>query len=144
MRALVIFLLLLGAGTLATRELKPAILRSVSMLAVALPFLLPTILAPRPEFQGLRGHIQQETIITPHNWERDLNIFYGAPFSLAHSLDQMLCFRPRNRFEEIGNCFLVGGGCGATPRGENKPDDRHRGEKVRGGGESSGPQWRGP
>jgi phytoene desaturase len=68
------------------------------------------LLEQRPEFQGLRGHIQRETIITPHNWERDLNIFYGAPFSLAHSLDQMLCFRPRNRFEEIGNCFLVGGG----------------------------------
>jgi YYY domain-containing protein len=48
-------LLLLGAGTLATRELKPAILRTVSMLAVSLPFLLPALLAPRPEFQGLRG-----------------------------------------------------------------------------------------
>ncbi|HYN43375.1 MAG TPA: DUF2298 domain-containing protein, partial [Thermoanaerobaculia bacterium] len=48
-------LLLLGAGTLATQELKPALLRSVSMLAVALPFLLPALLGPRPEFQGLRG-----------------------------------------------------------------------------------------
>lgn len=48
-------LLLLGAGALATRELKPALLRSVSTLAVSLPFLLPVLLAPRPEFQGLRG-----------------------------------------------------------------------------------------
>jgi YYY domain-containing protein len=48
-------LLLLGAGTLAARELKPAFLRSVSTLAVSLPFLLPALLAPRPEFQGLRG-----------------------------------------------------------------------------------------
>lgn len=48
-------LLLLGAGALATRELKPALLRSVSTFAVSLPFLLPVLLAPRPEFQGLRG-----------------------------------------------------------------------------------------
>jgi YYY domain-containing protein len=48
-------LLLLGAGTLATRELKPAVLRSIATLAVAFPFLLPALLAPRPEFQGLRG-----------------------------------------------------------------------------------------
>ena len=68
------------------------------------------LLEQRPEFMGLRSHIEKEAIITPHNWERDFNIFYGAPFSLAHSLDQMLCFRPRNRFEEVGNCFLVGGG----------------------------------
>jgi len=68
------------------------------------------VLEQRSEFRGLRRHIQRETIITPHNWEQDFNIFYGAPFSLAHSLDQMLCFRPRNRFEELENCFLVGGG----------------------------------
>jgi YYY domain-containing protein len=48
-------LLLLGAGTLASRELKPAVLRSVATLAVAFPLLLPSLLAPRPEFQGLRG-----------------------------------------------------------------------------------------
>lgn len=48
-------LLLLAAGTLATRDLKPALLRGVATLAVALPFLLPALLAPRPEFLGLRG-----------------------------------------------------------------------------------------
>lgn len=68
------------------------------------------LLEQREAFKGLRRHIRHETVITPHNWERDFNIFFGAPFSLAHSLDQLLCFRPRNRFEEIGNCFLVGGG----------------------------------
>jgi len=68
------------------------------------------LLEKRAEFKNLRQHIQHETVITPQNWERDFNIFYGAPFSLAHSLDQLLCFRPRNRFDEIENCFLVGGG----------------------------------
>ena len=29
---------------------------------------------------------------------------------LAHTLDQMLYLRPRNAFEELANCYLVGGG----------------------------------
>ena len=48
-------LLLLAAGTLATRELKPAFLRSVATVAVSLPLLVPSLLGPRPEFQGIRG-----------------------------------------------------------------------------------------
>ncbi len=48
-------LLLLGAGTLASRRPVPALLRSAATLAVALPFLVPSLLAARPELQGLRG-----------------------------------------------------------------------------------------
>ena len=48
-------LLLLGVGAFVTRDLKTALLRSVATLAVSLPFLLPALLSPRPEFQGLRG-----------------------------------------------------------------------------------------
>ena len=29
---------------------------------------------------------------------------------MSHSLDQMLCFRPRNRFEDLDGVYLVGGG----------------------------------
>ena len=47
--------LLLGVGAFVTRDLKTALLRSVATLAVSLPFLLPALLSPRPEFQGLRG-----------------------------------------------------------------------------------------
>jgi phytoene desaturase len=39
-----------------------------------------------------------------------MNIQFGATFNLAHSLNQMLYFRPRNKFEELNNCYLVGGG----------------------------------
>ena len=39
-----------------------------------------------------------------------MNIQFGATFNLAHSLGQMLYFRPRNKFEELDNCYLVGGG----------------------------------
>lgn len=52
-------------------------------------------------------HIEFEKIISPDEWEWDYNVFYWATFNLAHSLNQMLYFRPRNKFEEIENCYLV-------------------------------------
>lgn len=56
-------LLLLGAGTLASRELKPAVLRAIGTVAAAVPFLLPALLSPRPEFQGLRGVTARTTSV---------------------------------------------------------------------------------
>lgn len=58
---------------------------------------------------NLRPHIREEIVYTPDTWQ-DLNIQFGATFNLAHSLGQMLYFRPRNKFEELDNCYLVGGG----------------------------------
>ena len=57
----------------------------------------------------LRKHIHDEIVFTPQTWQ-DMNIQFGATFNLAHSLNQMLYFRPRNKFEELDNCYLVGGG----------------------------------
>jgi phytoene desaturase len=37
-------------------------------------------------------------------------VYLGATFNLAHNLSQMIYFRPRNRFEELDRCYLVGGG----------------------------------
>ncbi len=51
-----------------------------------------------------------EKITTPTDWEADLNVFRGATFNLAHSLRQMLHWRPRNRFEDLDGVYLVGGG----------------------------------
>jgi phytoene desaturase len=58
---------------------------------------------------NLRQHIRDEIVFTPQTWQ-DMNIQFGATFNLAHSLNQMLYFRPRNKFEELDNCYLVGGG----------------------------------
>lgn len=63
----------------------------------------------RTELTDIDRHIEAERMITPADWERD-NIFNGATFNLAHSLDQMLYFRPHNQFEEFKDCYLVGGG----------------------------------
>jgi phytoene desaturase len=54
--------------------------------------------------------IRVEKILTPQTWEQDYAIHRGATFNLTHSLDQMLCFRPRNRFEDLDRVYLVGGG----------------------------------
>ncbi|MFH1047110.1 MAG: phytoene desaturase family protein [Patescibacteria group bacterium] len=64
----------------------------------------------RLKLPGLRSHIKEERIITPHNWEHQHRVHYGATFNLAHNLGQMLWFRPHNEFEEARNIYLVGGG----------------------------------
>ncbi|MEI6846271.1 MAG: phytoene desaturase family protein, partial [Candidatus Firestonebacteria bacterium] len=68
------------------------------------------ILERRTELKDLRQNIETEIVYTPDDWENKHNVFYGATFNLAHNLTQMLYFRPRNKFEELENCYLVGGG----------------------------------
>ncbi len=58
----------------------------------------------------IEKRIRFERIMTPTDWEADLDVFRGATFNLAHSLRQMLHFRPRNRFEDLEGVYLVGGG----------------------------------
>jgi len=62
------------------------------------------------EFKDVREHIVAEKMITPADWENERDVFMGATFNLAHNLGQMLYFRPRNKFEELDNCYLAGGG----------------------------------
>ena len=64
----------------------------------------------RTAFTDIESHIKEEKIITPRHWESEHNLFLGSTFNLGHNLSQMLYLRPRNRFEEIKNCYLVGGG----------------------------------
>ncbi len=66
-------------------------------------------LEKRGGMTDLRSHIRDEIVYTPETWQ-DMNIQFGATFNLAHSLKQLLYFRPRNKFEELDNCYLVGGG----------------------------------
>ncbi len=58
----------------------------------------------------LERRIEVEKIYTPKTWSGELDVFKGATFNLSHCLSQMGFLRPRNRFEEFANCFLVGGG----------------------------------
>lgn len=61
-------------------------------------------------FKNIEEHIEVEKIITPKNWEEDLFVYKGATFNLGHQLSQMMVLRPHNEFEELKNCWLVGGG----------------------------------
>ncbi len=49
-------------------------------------------------------------MITPFDWENEIDVYKGATFNLGHNISQMLIFRPHNEFEEFKNCYLVGGG----------------------------------
>ncbi len=64
----------------------------------------------RTSMKDLDKHITCEKIITPAEWQANRSLFLGATFNLGHTLTQMLYLRPRNKFEEVGHCYLVGGG----------------------------------
>lgn len=58
----------------------------------------------------IESRIRYEKVLTPAGWQQEQHIYKGATFNLAHSLDQMLHLRPRNRFEDLDGVYLVGGG----------------------------------
>lgn len=64
----------------------------------------------RTGMKDLRRHIVAERMITPADWRDGLDVFMGATFNLAHTLDQMLYLRPHNRMRGYENLYLVGGG----------------------------------
>lgn len=67
-------------------------------------------LEKEPELRGLRRRIRFRETVTPLDWRDRFDVYRGATFNLAHSLDQMMHRRPHNRFEELDGCWLVGGG----------------------------------
>lgn len=64
----------------------------------------------RAGYVDIERQIRFERVITPADWDTSYQIHKGATFNLAHSLDQMLHLRPRNRFEDVDGVYLVGGG----------------------------------
>jgi phytoene desaturase len=61
-------------------------------------------------YRDVERRIRYERVLTPADWDARYEIYRGATFNLAHSLDQMLHLRPRNRFEDLEGVYLVGGG----------------------------------
>ena len=68
------------------------------------------ILEERSPYRNLRQHIRSELIVTPDDWQNKRSVFLGATFNMGHNISQMLYRRPHNEFEEISDCYLVGGG----------------------------------
>ena len=74
---------------------------------------LPRLALQQMEKIGLHDverRIITERVVTPAGWASEFDLYKGATFSMAHSLDQMLHLRPHNRFEDVGQMYLVGGG----------------------------------
>lgn len=61
-------------------------------------------------YGNIESRIRYERVITPADWDSRYEIYRGATFNLAHTLDQMLHLRPHNRFEDLDGVYLVGGG----------------------------------
>jgi phytoene desaturase len=68
------------------------------------------LLEERSPYKNIEKHIKEELIITPSDWENKSFIYKGATFNMGHNWNQMLYFRPHNKFEEVDCCYLVGGG----------------------------------
>jgi phytoene desaturase len=72
--------------------------------------LVMRLLETRAGLTDISKHVEVEHVITPQAWEDDYAVYRGAVFNLAHGVTQMLYFRPHNQFEDVDNCYLVGGG----------------------------------
>ena len=64
----------------------------------------------RTGMSDLRDHIVEERAITPQGWQDDYSVYMGATFNLKHTINQMLYFRPHNRYGKYSNLYLAGGG----------------------------------
>ncbi len=60
--------------------------------------------------KGVESRIRTEKVFTPNTWREEYGLHRGATFAMAHSLRQMLHMRPHNRFEDLDQVYLVGGG----------------------------------
>jgi phytoene desaturase len=65
---------------------------------------------PKIGLDNIESRVRYERIVTPADWDSEYAVHLGATFNLAHSLDQLLHLRPRNRFEDLDSVYLVGGG----------------------------------
>lgn len=56
----------------------------------------------------LKANTLTRTIWTPEDWQQKFNLYRGSGLGLAHDLNQIGSFRPRNKDEEFNNLYYVG------------------------------------
>lgn len=69
-----------------------------------------SLLSKHLEIKDIKNHIVSMKTISPLDWQDEYHVYLGANFNLAHSFNQLLYFRPHNRFNKLKNLYLVGGG----------------------------------
>lgn len=56
----------------------------------------------------ISGNIMVKKIMDPIDWEKAFNLYKGSGLGLAHDMDQVGGFRPKNKDEKLGNLYYVG------------------------------------
>ncbi len=56
----------------------------------------------------IQSNILTKKILAPDNWESMLNLYRGSGLGLAHDLNQVGAFRPKNKDEKFNNLYYVG------------------------------------
>jgi len=56
----------------------------------------------------INPNILTQKILAPDDWERMLNLYRGSGLGLAHDLNQVGAFRPKNKDEKFSNLYYVG------------------------------------
>lgn len=59
---------------------------------------------------GLRAHLEVLHVMTPDDFQEELNAHLGNAFAVEPKVTQTAWFRPHNRSEEVPNLYLVGAG----------------------------------
>lgn len=53
-------------------------------------------------------HTQTRVVLNPQHWEKMFGLYRGSGLGLAHDLNQVGGFRPKNKDEKFGNLYYVG------------------------------------
>ena len=56
----------------------------------------------------LKSNIMVKRIFNPIDWQNAFNLYKGSGLGLAHGINQVGAFRPKNKDEEFGNLYYVG------------------------------------
>lgn len=94
-----------GKSTLYILVPVPNNTSKIDWLNVKKPFrdMIIKMVEKKTGISNLESLIEVEKMITPLDWEDQIGVYKGATFNLGHQLHQMLHFRPRNKFEELGS-----------------------------------------
>jgi phytoene desaturase len=64
-------------------------------------------LSARVEFD-LEANTQVKRVLSPQDWASTLNLYKGSGLGLAHDINQIGAFRPKNKDEHFSNLYYVG------------------------------------
>ena len=56
----------------------------------------------------VKSNILTKSIKTPIDWQDSFNLYRGSGLGLAHDLNQVGAFRPKNKDEQFSNLYYVG------------------------------------